>query len=932
MSSGPLDFAHLHPLLAGGDVQGLVAVLAGRPEAQRRTVAGDVLAWCTGGQTGEQAQARVHASGEVGLVALLGCASLRELATLRPEWFDGAYGDAAYQVLADRRPRWLDAWVQQVLEADGSFAHPWGLCRRLVRDGVAARPRSDWYVRRMITAGFDGRAARQLLGADGGLLDWEVWRLFDVEGRPGCNLADHGRGWADALVALAEDGTVPRERLLDATLDALARGFSDHNAGWYRDLHDRLAPTLAETAPRIERYLLLLHADIPATVRLSLRVLGRLAEVDRLPAGPLAAHLDAVLTAGSPGVATAGLDLLDRALTTDAGARERGLRAATAALAHPRTDVQRRALGVITAHLQPGHDVDLAAAETRIAAVLRPRLHALLADLATTARTSAGDLRQTAEELPADLRALAGVDDALAALDDGVVAAPWSWDPTGAPLLGEPTRLAGVGDVDELVWLLEILVESCDSADDLERGLDGISRLCDRDPADLSTRTGALRAQAAAVLGDAGICRAFLSGEPHVDICGVVLAWLDADPPGDGPPVTRTVGAFLSRRAREVAQRAARRIPRVLLAAPTHRGGWIQASVLADRLAALHASGARPDPADAVQAILRLHPTGRDQALQRLGTIDDEVAQAVGYALGEPAVMAGPTAALWQAAAAVRSADGRDALVARSHPNLARDVVFLSELAATDPPRPANGPRHNGGYTDGVSPSLQPTVARWAATIRPGRLDWLFTKACEALHHWRDATTAGLAVLVEPVLDPDVAFAEAGARMLMLAMATTDPACRRLATDALHATIADGRLDASGLAEALACLLLAGAVSPARVAPALGEVAGSSPLHAETIRLAVGAALHGGSGNGSRGASGGVPADVHPLLALLGEPADAQAGASVRNRQIAVATVHARVQRARRWSANTTADPATSAPRCRPPDSADLDTPRELIR
>lgn len=552
------------------------------------------------------------------------------------------------------------------------------------------------------------------------------------------------------------------------------------------------------------------------------------------------------------------------------------------------------------------------------------------------------DLAGDAAQLPAVVRRLAGVEDALAAQVDAALPPALVVRARQVAVLDVATAVAEVNDLDELVGLLAALVESCGSAEDLERALAGMSRLCAYDPADVDAATGMLRARVSTLLGDPAAGMAFVSGDARMDVCGVAAAWFDRRAPSDGVAVTRTVRAFLSRRAREVAKRAACGYARELLAAPTHRGGWIDASVLARRLEGLHARGDRPDLADAVQAILRLHPTRRDQALARLGALDDEVALAACYALGAPVEVVGPTAVLWVAAAAVRAPGGTDPLVMRQHRGLCPDGAFLAELGVpadraggVDPGSPTAVTA--GALPDQVRPSLHPRAFGWAATLWPGQLEWLFGKGREALHYWRDATMAGLADVLDPALDPDVELGASGVRLLVLALAVKDPSCRRAASDVLAAATFDGRVDVAGLGGALAALLSDGAVRAARLTPSLAGVAQTSRLHAELVRLALEAALDGDPAD--------ARADLHTLLRLLVQLAtDAGTGVTAPAARVYLAglggdtkrgrlacqllalpaapsrhaapaaalALHGRVLRAQRWHANAATHPCST--------------------
>jgi hypothetical protein len=78
----------------------------------------------------------------------------------------------------------------------------------------------------------------------------------------------------------------------------------------------------------------------------------------------------------------------------------------------------------------------------------------------------------------------------------------------------------------------------------------------------------------------------------------------------------KSIHQFLSDRITAIASRAAMAEAAPLLAAPTHAGGWISADVLVERAQAFPRSR-RPELVDAVQALLRLAPDGRSEALTR---------------------------------------------------------------------------------------------------------------------------------------------------------------------------------------------------------------------------------------------------------------------------------------------------------------------------
>jgi hypothetical protein len=179
------------------------------------------------------------------------------------------------------------------------------------------------------------------------------------------------------------------------------------------------------------------------------------------------------------------------------------------------------------------------------------------------------------------------------------------------PVLTGVAPIQPINSLDELINAVAHAVETIDSADEAERILDGISRLCDQRPADFERRTGPLLKRVLkmrqspngrGLAGGWGAQRRFTL---------VLTAWLqrDVSPPGklpyepsDGP------FALWKGRLEELANRVATGTAAPLLAAPTHTRGWIDPRELARRLRRLQEQAREPLMFDLVQALLRLAP------------------------------------------------------------------------------------------------------------------------------------------------------------------------------------------------------------------------------------------------------------------------------------------------------------------------------------
>ncbi len=473
-------------------------------------------------------------------------------------------GDAL-AVLAARRPPWVGEWADLILswsETDRwalPLADAWVYARGLIRAGLGDRPRTPRYIDGMIVAiGRKGTPRRDLL-ADPGLLADEVWELFTTEPTPGrreiLSVSEYRpptARWEVALADLAAEGRVDRGRLLDASLDGLERDFHEARARWFALMHETLRPTPQERADRADRLLGLLGSRNASTVLFALKALGPLAEADRLDPGPLLGAIAPALLARPKGTVVLALGLVDRAGGPSAAGT------AVDALAHESPAVHRLVVDVVLRH---GDRADPALAELvrdrspGVAASERPRLEAWLgAGPAVVESTSdeVADLIARAATLDPHFATLAGVPAAIAAARrGGGDLAPLRFAAADVPRLDPARRIEPVADLDDLIELFTRVLEGAGAAEDVERLLDGVSRLCDQLPADFAARTAPLRARAA-------------EWGPYGGHLGrLAIAWIDG-----GPGASRRIhwpddlfGLF-ERRAIALADRAIERLGR----------------------------------------------------------------------------------------------------------------------------------------------------------------------------------------------------------------------------------------------------------------------------------------------------------------------------------------------------------------------------------
>jgi hypothetical protein len=843
------------------EIRRLIAPLSEPERADLIPLARDLVA--------VQVARRIDAARHLGPMLLLAYGTLAVTEIRKLGWRSNHVPRDLVDVLRGRSPERLGPIVDYLLESVGG-ARAWRAVRPLVREGIVPRPDSPAYTIAMLS-GAPWRDSFDPMADDPGLVDVEIWRLFEVEGGGEDSLANyekfHGDHWGNAFRELAEKDASHRARLLDASLAALGRDFSTYRAGWFSRFHESLVPSDEERAQRTAAYLGLLRSRVGPTVSFAIAALTRIERAGLLGADDVLDRIGPVLSEGPVGTAKAALDLVGRAAAKSSGDAGRAALLAVDALRHPSPDVQRAAIALI-GKLCVTSDVAVAAAiEERlpeVAASQRATATALAARLRGDATTDAAAAPTPARFKPAPER-------------------PSASDGPHSPT--EPSRtIEPLTTVESLVDAAVSVLETGEPADDIERVLDGVRRHADV-RAGASARLIAPIAKRARTLLARRDSQPFNGFDAQSDVAAVLLAWsagevVDSAP--SHPSFNAGAGAFLSTRAQEAAEHVANGRAEHSVALPTHRGGWIEPAVLVTRLA-----DARPvSSLDFVAAILRLAPDGRAEALDRAAGLDGEEGAVVRYALGgrEPV---GRTPGWWVAAARVRSPGADDEAVDKRHPRLGPEAAHAARLnlritrpkgtyerlslGVQPPPRDrvaidlptALMLRDPSSF--GWLGRSSPAMFRWMATIQPGyREVWAAIGSLLIGRNvdWWSAEWGNRAFL-EPFLDPWTALGPHALQLLGIALGAKEAGERGLATDVGRLAIAEDRLDADGLARGLAATVSIALDRPQRWALSLADVAAESDRHAGVVADGIGAALSAIAGR--------PPRSLVPLLRLVDE-------------------------------------------------------------
>ena len=224
-----------------------------------------------------------------------------------------------------------------------------------------------------------------------------IWRQFEVEGDDQISLIvcqikreSVEGGWAAALKALSDEELLDRHRLLDATLQALARGFTAYRARWFLLFHELMRPTADEQAARAGLYLDLLASPVPQIVAFAVAILQKVAKTGKLDPARVIERIEPALYCSTKAGANGALALLLEAAKQRPDLTAVALPLLTVCLEQKATDVQERAIEALEAHSAAFDETTRKSIEARLdvmSSALRPRALALTGGERSTADT-----------------------------------------------------------------------------------------------------------------------------------------------------------------------------------------------------------------------------------------------------------------------------------------------------------------------------------------------------------------------------------------------------------------------------------------------------------------------------------------------------------------------------------------------------------------
>ncbi|MEO0993650.1 MAG: DUF6493 family protein [Pseudomonadota bacterium] len=761
---------------------------------------------------------------------------------------------ALTDVIAAMKPSWIDRFVANMVE---DWPHLVQRVAPVWRAGLCARPEGD----SLILGYFSHISGVPLSQDEAAFLTHDIWRFFEVEGSGEFSLAAVDKyspaeaQWGTVIVKLSVEGKLDRNRLLDASLDALERDFSQFRAGWYSRLHTALEPTLEEQAARTTRYLHLLASPIPPTVSFALKAVKALDKAGKMPTDALLGGISPALQARQKSTVTTALQLLAGAAKRAPDRAAEIARLAATALISETPDVQSKALDLVD-RLGAAHDPEvtatLAAHLGAVAPSLQPRLAAMVGETAP----ETGPVENPPE-----------------------AAAPLS------PVLP-------VESMDAAISLFLEVLESCRDPIAVERAVDGIARF-GAEACAAGDKLSPVAKRSNQLLDRPG------DVELKLVLAATGAAWADGStiaetlsqrfPPDTHRSIAKdnTAQIFVER-TEDVLTWVREGRSQPLLSLPSDDTGQVAATDLVDRAETCLATDGTLPHRDLALALTRLAPAGREAALARIGT-GSEAERAIAFALGGD-VTPDEDPALWVAAWAAAMPDTSNKGIVRlvrasmAGAGTPAQLTLRAERQENPPyawcvagvdviPKPVPGnarfassvfhlPAFNRYLSASPCGSTFEDIA-WASILWPARMEPFFSCAIPAMDTDQKLTDHHCRAYLEPLFRPTMSCGPMACGMLAFYLASADPSVTSLAVDAIATLVGQGRLCAEDLADPVWQFAALGALPFGRWIRAFRDIAAISPVHAGFVRHLMAGVLRFGGEE--------VPREMGAYLELLFE-------------------------------------------------------------
>ncbi len=541
------------------------------------------------------------------------------------------------KIIRDRRPSWMDEWVEHELEVGGTITFP--TLHGWVQDGICRKPESDGYYRLFASyymrTGFHGvdkdyipplseqlLQAPELLSEIDGLFRVET-DAFNTNSWLTKGAAAHYETWPEALIKLSRAKHLDRAHLLRLALDGLRLDIKQNQLSGYHKLYKAMEPTASELIDHQPDYIGLLSHPVSHVAKFAIDMLTRIEKAKALQRGPFLREIGSVFANDSKSNGIAALKLLQQTVAeTKQSPDPVALAAVVDAMRHKDPEVQAKGIEILEPYAQQltsAHRALISDMMVLVSASNRPALEKLLMDASNDANARPSQ-----------------VESALPSQTVGYL--PLSFTGSCHEVLSASAAIEPIMTVDKLIESILHAIEVVDSPDELERIIDALSRLADQRPEDFEKRVAPL-------LHRLNKGQVSSNGLRAVDntIAGAVLDLIASWASGQlnqtqiqslEYSIPEDVFVPMITHLREISSRVAAHKAQPLLAAPTHKGGWIDPIIWVERLVQMEQDLSPEKSMDLRLSMLRLAPDNRPEALRLAEKLGGDIGRLARFALG----------------------------------------------------------------------------------------------------------------------------------------------------------------------------------------------------------------------------------------------------------------------------------------------------------
>ena len=560
--------------------------------------------------------------------AMLACCPLSRVKDMELWHWRREFHTAITKTLIDRNPVWLGDWVEHQLDQDTTVL-PWNIVQPIIRSGAIGVPSSvgftsliaNYFIHwvNAFAVNYIPLSTRLIENLD--LIEAHIYRFYEIESRafiPGHNdnRKEKVEGYEsifDAINLLVRDGYINKKRLIEASFNGLSSSLAAHQVARFVRAHEQLALTDDEICDHESKYRQLLGSRTGSAVLLAIKMLYKVEKAKKLDSTAFLHAAPPVFELEVKGPAIKTLKLAKRIEKKQPALRNAVCTLALHALSHRSSDVQELALDLIGTELNPEQKTAARDAYPLLPATSQHRLSNIL-----------GQEIQHEDTKPVEAPALDEVFDALSPLSPRLkhrlglentdpfarFPDPVNYRITDTSILPNIEKIDALQTVESLIDATSHAVETVESADEIERILDGLSRLCDQQPDDFNVRSASLLKRVIDTKKSESVSGLTMGwGDLARSFRNLLLTWLTGEYHDTQPswatspslPLRLTV-----QRLKELKRRLYTKNAGPLLAAPTHHQGWIDPVTFVQRLQQLDGGWKATHRFDLTQALLRI--------------------------------------------------------------------------------------------------------------------------------------------------------------------------------------------------------------------------------------------------------------------------------------------------------------------------------------